>query len=165
MREVLLLPCNNSKNSLSLLTVRPLVASIFIIQQSGIFPTKQTNKSGTAERKILIVFIYYVLLAAISLVAFSLSIKSIDQFIAEVLKYFKCESRGVDPDNHCDKYINSYLKHRQVALISMSHILLGLYPVVNLVYVVNIRELKKLIKKWLLRVKKWLPCWRRRITL
>ena len=107
---------------------------------------------GAAERKILIVFVYYVLLAAISLVAFSLSIKHTDQFISSVGDYFTCEQHGVDLDypNHCDTYINSYLKHRQVALISMSHILVGLYPVANLIYVVNIQKLKEYIKKWLL---------------
>ena len=66
--------------------------------QNGLFLTKQlkgrSNNAGTAtaERKILIVFVYYVLLAAISLLTFSLSIKSTDQFIDEVLKHFKCES-------------------------------------------------------------------------
>ena len=130
------------------------------VQQNGIFPTNRmrSSKTDTAERKILIVLVYYVLLAAISLLTFSLSIKNTDQFIAEVLKYFKCESHGIDHNNHCDKYINSYQKHRQVALISMSHVLLGLYPVVNLIYIVNIPELKEYIKKRL-------PCWRRRITL
>lgn len=134
-----------------------------------LYLTKQLKKSqrnsrsnnDTAEKKIVIVLVYYILLAAISLVAFSLSIKSTDHFIDEVLNYFKCEGHGVHPDNHCDKHIDSYLKHRQVALISMSHILLGLYPVVNLIYVVNIQELKKLIKKWLQHIKKRLHCWKR----
>ena len=111
---------------------------------------------GTAERKILIVFVYYVFLAVFALLTFSLSIRNEDQFITEVLKYFKCESKGIDPDNTCDT--NGYLKHRQVALISISHILLGLYPVVNLIFVINFQELKK-------HMKKWIPCRRGRVNL
>jgi hypothetical protein len=94
--------------------------------------------------------VYYVLLTAISLLSFSLSIRHREPFITKVLEYFNCERHGVDPDNHCDEYITSYLKHRQVALISISHILLGLYPIVNFIYVVNIRELKEHVKQWLL---------------
>lgn len=127
-----------------------------LTQSHGLFKAKQFKspyKIGTAERKILIVFVYYVLLTVISLVAFSLSIKHKDQFISKVGEYFHCESHGVNPNSHCDEFVDSYLKHRQVALVSMSHILLGLYPVVNLIYVVNIRELKPHVKKLLL-------CWR-----
>ena len=98
-------------------------------------------------------FVYYVLLTAISLMSFSLSIRDREPFITKVLEYFDCEMHGVDPNNNCDEYITSYLKHRQVALISISHVLLGLYPVVNFIYVVNVRELKEYAKKWL-------PCWR-----
>ena len=124
-----------------------------ITQSHGLFKARQFKspyKIGTAERKILIVFVYYVLLAAISLVAFSLSTRHSEQFIIKVLDYFTCESHGVNPDNHCDEKINSYLKHRHVALLTLSHVLLGLYPVMNLIYVINTRELKLHVKKWLL---------------
>ena len=97
---------------------------------------------------------YYVFLAVFALLTFSLSVQNEDQFITEVLKYFKCESKGIDPDNTCDT--NGYLKHRQVALISISHILLGLYPVVNLIFVTSFQELKN-------NIKKWIPCRRGRV--
>ena len=58
-----------------------------------LYLTKQLKKSqrnsrsnnDTAEKKIVIVLVYYILLAAISLVAFSLSIKSTNHFIDEAL--------------------------------------------------------------------------------
>ena len=88
----------------------------------------------------MIVFVYYVILAVIALLAFSLTIRDGDRFIKEVLLYFQCESKGVDPANPCDT--SGYTVVLNVALTSLSYILLGLFPVVNFIFVINVRELK-----------------------
>ena len=120
---------------------------ITVSQQHGLFKARQSKnpyKVGTAERKILIVFVYYVILAVIALLAFSLTIRDADRFISEILRYFQCERKGVDPANPCDT--SSYMIVLHVALTSLSYILLGIFPVVNFVFVINIQELKQYMK-------------------
>ena len=56
-----------------------------------------------AERKILIIFCYYVLLVVIALIAFTASTRTAVQFAAAVADYWRCELTGVDPENPCDE--------------------------------------------------------------
>ena len=90
---------------------------------------------------------YYVILAVIALLAFSLTTRDGDRFISEVLSYFECERKGVDPDNPCDT--SGYISLLNVAITSISYILLGLFPLVNFIFVINVRELKQQVKNWL----------------
>ena len=118
------------------------------MQQHGLFKARQSKnpyKIGTAERKILIVFLYYILLAVVALTAFTLTTRDGDGFYSAVLRYFECESKGVDPNNPCDQ--SSYTKQLHVALTSLSYILLGLFPMVNFIFVISVRELKQYLQK------------------
>ena len=87
---------------------------------------------------------YYVLLAVIALLAFSLTVRDSDTFTTEVLRYFECERKGIDPANPCDP--SGYIMVLDVALTSMSYILLGLFPTVNFIFVINVRELKQYLE-------------------
>lgn len=119
-----------------------------ILQQHGLFKARQSKnpyKIGTAERKILIVFVYYVILAVIALLSFSLTVRDGNTFITEVYKYFNCESKGVDPNNPCDT--SGYRKVLHIALTSLSYILLGIFPVFNFLFVINVHELKSFLKR------------------
>ena len=110
-----------------------------VLQQHGLFKARQSRnpyKIGTAERKVLIVFVYYVILTVISLTAFTLIVQDADRLSSALLRYFECESKGVDPNNPCDP--NTYIKLQHVAVISLSYILLGLFPVVNFVFVISV---------------------------
>ena len=89
---------------------------------------------------------YYVILAVIALLAFSLTTRDENQFATEVLHYFECERKGVDPDNPCDT--SGYTSLPDVAITSISYILLGLFPSVNFIFVINVRELKQQLKTW-----------------
>ena len=126
---------------------------IIILQQHGLFKARQSRnpyKIGTAERKLLIVFVYYVVLTVISITAFTLIVQDADRLLLARLRYFECERKGVDPNNPCDPNIHIKLEH--VALTSLSYILLGLFPVVNFVFVISVRELKEQLQKWFPRL-------------
>ena len=113
-------------------------------QQHGLFKARQSRnpyKIGTAERKLLIVFVYYVVLAVIALTTFTLTSQDRERFTSALLYYFECESKGVDPNNPCDP--NIYMKLEHVALGSLSYILLGLFPMVNLIFVISVQYLQK----------------------
>ena len=116
-------------------------------QQHGLFKARQSKnpyKIGTAERKILIVFVYYIVLAVIALLAFTMTIRDGERFTVEILNYFECERKGHDPDNPCDT--SGYTRVLHVGLTSLSYILLGLFPMVNFTFVVNVRELKQYLR-------------------
>ena len=110
--------------------------------------SKQPFKIGTAERKILIIFCYYVLLATIALTTFTVTTRNVGQFAAAVADNWQCELTGVDPENPCNELRASLEDITYPELTSCSYILLGLFPVVNLVFAVNISELKQKLKTW-----------------
>ena len=99
-----------------------------------------------AERKILIIFCYYVLLVVIALIAFTVITRNIGQFAAAVADYWQCELTGVDPENPCDELRASLEGLSFPVLTSFSYILLGISPAVHLVFAVNISELKQKFK-------------------
>ena len=99
-----------------------------------------------AERKIIIIFCYYVLLVVIALIAFSATTRNGVQFAAALADYWRCELTGVDPENPCDELRASLERLSFPILTSCAYILLGISPAVNLVFAVNISELKQKFK-------------------
>ncbi len=98
---------------------------------------------STAEKKILIVFCYYILLGVIALMAFTLAVKD-DEIVAhEYETYFLCESKGIDPNNpeECDR--SGFEQYLTPGLMACAYILIGIFPALNLIFVVNIKELKE----------------------
>ena len=85
--------------------------------------------------------IYYIALIVIALTAFTLSTKNLPREAAAILDYFSCEQGGHDPEALCSR--SEFEKWDISAFTTLSYILLGLFPIVNLVYVLNFRELKK----------------------
>ena len=79
---------------------------------------------------------------AIALIAFSVTTRNGVQFAAAVADYWRCELTGVDPENPCDE-LRAILFP---VLTSCAYILVGISLAVNLVFVVNISELKQKFK-------------------
>ena len=97
---------------------------------------------GTAERKVLIVFVYYVVLAVVALTAFTLIARDKDKFMDEIIRYFLCESKA--PDVPCPR---NYIQLPHIILSSLSYILLGLFPMVNFIFVISVQCLKEYLRK------------------
>ena len=117
-------------------------ASIIPLQQHGLFRTKQTktsSKFGMAEKKILVILCYYVILGAVALTTFTITIGSVERLTNELEQYFLCEAVG--PEDPCDRSEFEKLTHPE--LIGLSYVLLGLLPAVNLFFVINVNELKQ----------------------
>ena len=94
------------------------------------------------------VFCYYVLLDVLALMAFTITTRNIEQFEAAVTNYWQCELTGVDPENPCDALIASYREFSNPVLSSFAFLILGSSPAVNLIFAVNISELKQKFKTW-----------------
>lgn len=111
-----------------------------LIQHHGLFRDKASRypvvKISTAERKILIVFLYFVLLGAVSLTSFSISRREVESFIRNISLYFICERNGANPS--CDR--GSFENKAYPELASLTHALLSLFPAINLIYVISIKD-------------------------
>ena len=122
------------------------------MQQHGLLRKKKQSKQlltiSTAERKLLIVFCYYVLLDVLALMAFTITTRNIEQFEAAVTNYWQCELTGVDPENPCDALIASYREFSNPVLSSFGFVILGTSPAVNLIFAINFSELKQKFKIW-----------------
>ena len=103
--------------------------------------SKNPVKLGTAEKKVLIVFLYYVLLGVISLVSFGISIQTGSIYTSALKSYFACER--TNPGN-CDDERAAAAQSTFPGLTDTTYILLALYPLVNLVYAFNFNELKEI---------------------
>ena len=111
--------------------------SLFL-QHEGLFRSKKVKnliKMGTPQRKILIVFLYYVLLGAFALTTFTLATRNYSKQITETLQYFECQKSG--SNNTC-----SYYPESNSTMTLIAFCLIGLFPAVNLVYVVNFKGTK-----------------------
>ena len=84
----------------------------------------------------------------LALLAFTIAIRDIEQFEAAVTNYWQCELTGVDHENPCDALIASYQEFSNPVLDSFAFVILGTSPAVNLIFAINISELKQKFKTW-----------------
>ena len=91
------------------------------------------------------------LLASIALTSFTISTKNSDILQEKLISYFFCELGGHDPDQPCDR--SQFEQENSPVISTLSYILLGLFPIGNLVYALNISELKEICKVEQLRAK------------
>jgi len=119
--------------------------------------SKHPFKVGAAERKILIIFCYYVLLGVIALTTFTVTTRNATLLADTVADYWQCEIAGVDPENSCDKLRDLFEALTYPGLTSISSFLLGIFPAVNLIFAVNIEEIKQKFMTWCGRAAKFHP--------
>ncbi len=117
-------------------------------QREGPFTLKPSKvpapmRLGTPEKKILIASCYYVLLGVIALIALIRGAQNGEATTREIGKYYICESGGIDPDDseECDR--SGFQQYKTTELTVCAYILLGMFPAVNLIFVVNIKEYKQ----------------------
>ena len=104
---------------------------------------KKMLKLHSGEVKVLIISCYFVIFAVIMITTFTIIIsQNLAQFIRDITNYFMCEATGTLRD--CDKPIPEL--HGRILTI-VTFILVGLLPIVNLIFVLNIRELKQKFSK------------------
>ena len=112
------------------------------LQSNDVFKqSKGKQQMSTAEKKLLIVFCYYVLVGTINLINFSLSTSRETRKAEAIAQHFACEATGYVPGN-CDRALfQQYDDYWWLSCIA--YILLGFVPTVNLVFAINFQ--KKLI--------------------
>ena len=62
-------------------------------------------------------------------------------FFTNLFKYFSCEAFGHDPEMPCDP--NTFRQYTHTGILAAAHILVMLFPAINLLYVLNVKELRE----------------------
>ena len=100
---------------------------------------------GTAEKKLFIVFCYYVILAVFFISRFTMASRNAPELSYSIHEYFCCEQGGNNPSNPCSRSEIGDLGDLWLEIVLF--ISLALFPVVNLLYAGNIQELKDMWRK------------------
>ena len=84
---------------------------------------------------------YYVIVTVVGLSQFTLLMRNAEPFKRQLEAYFACEGQSHDANQPCDRSNFEELTYPIVFCISLA--LIGLFPAVNLVYALNVQELKE----------------------
>ena len=97
------------------------------------------SQKWTAEVKLFIIFCYFFVFLALTQTAFTVTLRNQAKFVAELTEYFFCEAAGIQ-GNICER---SFERLASDVPVAIGYALLGLYPIVSLIYVVNVEEIKE----------------------
>jgi len=133
------------------LLLSPTVAT-WLVQNEAF---KASLQGRSCRAKILIIFCCYVLLGVIGLTTFTITTQNATLLADAVADYWQCEITGVDPENSCDRLRDLFEALTYPGLTSVTYFLLGIFPAVNLIFAVNIEEIKQKFRTWCGRAAKF----------
>ena len=113
----------------------------FCFQNHGLFRAKKHShplKFGAPERKILFTLCYYVFMTVFALTRFTIIVRNSGFVMSAITEHFLCQAQGRNPD--CDR--NAFRQYSFPYMSAISLALIAFFPAINLVYAVNVRELK-----------------------
>ena len=96
--------------------------------------------------KILIILCYVIPFGTIALINFSINIRDADIIWDRLLDYFVCQSFGYSADHTCSAEYDELRSYLQPELDSIRFVMLGLFPWLNLLFTVQVSDIKKAIK-------------------
>ena len=105
---------------------------------------RQGKLLGTAEKKILAVFVAYIIFGVYTLVYVSIVTANSHKFGEALTAYFKCELSGHVPDK-CDR--SEFEQYKYPYVSATGYILLGLLPISILNYVLKFEIVKQLLSR------------------
>ena len=105
---------------------------------------------GTAERKVLLVFTYYILVGVFVLTSSAVLEKNEDRKYTAFAEYLQCEANG--HNNTCVYDTQNF----ESAMILGINVLLGLTPAIILVFAINVSEVRAFSKQAIKKLSKTL---------
>lgn len=128
-----------------------------ILQKQRLFKHRDNNTQNkysfglsAAEKKIILIFLYYIVLASTDLTAFTIGISFVEQYRSAINDHFICESVRTNLTATCPEDFHSFRTAESLSIIT--YCLLGLFPIVNLLFAVNVQEVKNKLNRWCSRV-------------
>ena len=107
---------------------------------------KKASKVGKAQVKIMVIFIYYLLLGILALGIFSYYVAINDMLIVDLRAFFLCESFGVNSGKNCLALRSEALKN-YTRLLVVGIIVQALITPVILIFVADCTKCKKKFKE------------------
>ena len=95
------------------------------------------------EVKILILSCYFIIFGIIALINFSISIRDSDILVDKLFAYFVCQARGTNNNNTCYEEYDKLKMILRTNLNIATYFLMGLVPWLNLVFAIQVRQVKK----------------------
>ena len=111
---------------------------LHVIMQKGQDNKKHFEK---AEKKLLLIFSYYLVLTIVSQITLTVRLIEIPKFITALQDYIFCERSGHNATSVCDRSDVEYHGNPLVTLLPF--LAVEILPAMLLVFVVNIGEIKK----------------------
>ena len=99
-----------------------------------------------AESKLMCFFMYFSITAVISLSLVTVGLRNISQNQQLFVKYFECQSFGVDPNKPCILEVDHRLDQ---AFILMFTVLLMFAPYATMVYIIPVDKFKEKWQQWM----------------
>lgn len=105
----------------------------------------------TAEAKVFTALFYFLILGITTITILTKSLAEVETFVGKAADYFLCEASGVPNGTEANSTVSPLCKAERERLYNITEpvgttiamVLLGLYPIVYLVYIINIRDLKE----------------------
>lgn len=123
--------------------IAEMVVIFWKILKVSVKKAKRSIRICTPERKILVVLLYYIFFGVFALISFTLSLRNDVLAYVQLFNYFTCEMRGHDLDMPCDRNTFSEFSNAHPELTATMITLLGFFPAVSLVFILNVKELKE----------------------
>ena len=95
---------------------------------------KENSNLAVIETKVLIALTYYAVFGVVAMADFALFTAQNDEYTSEIYEYFVCEGKG--SGSECDR-TRFEQQGRGAWLHALTYALLGLLPLVNLIFVVS----------------------------
>ena len=92
-------------------------------------------------------FLYYIVVGILILTGFTLVLRTADEKYIVTVEYLQCEANG--RNNTCE-----YDPPHYPALTLIANVLLGLFPAITLVFVVNVSEVRVVSKHTIKKLSK-----------
>ena len=99
------------------------------------------------EVKILILSCYFIIFGIVALINYSISIRDSDIILDKLLDYVACQAYGYSADYTCHAEYDRLRSYLKPELNASTHCLLGLLPWLNLLFAVQVSDIKKAIQK------------------
>ena len=80
------------------------------------------------------------------LINYSIDIRDTDIILDRLLDYFACQSIGYSADHTCSAEYDKLRSYLQPELYSTTYVLLGLLPWSNLLFAIQVSDIKKAIQ-------------------
>ena len=97
--------------------------------------------------KILILSCYFIIFGIIALTNYSIDIRDVDITLDALLNYLACHAIGYNANHTCYEEYDELRSHLHPELFNVTYILLGLVPWSNLLFAVQVSDIKRMFQK------------------